>query len=81
MARCAKLPRVIGVKDATADLVRPMLTRIAIGPQFCQLSGEDGTVVPFLAQGGTAASPSPRTWRRGSAPSCTRPGSGAISTP
>jgi len=52
MARCAKLPRVIGVKDATADLVRPMLTRIAIGPQFCQLSGEDGTVVPFLAQGG-----------------------------
>ena len=52
MARCAKLPRVIGVKDATADLARPMLTRIAIGPQFCQLSGEDGTVVPFLAQGG-----------------------------
>ena len=52
MARCATLPRVIGVKDATADLARPMLTRIAIGPQFCQLSGEDGTVVPFLAQGG-----------------------------
>src|SRR5215471_13417192 len=39
-------------KDAAADLTRPMLTRIAIGPQFCQLSGEDGTVVPFLAQGG-----------------------------
>src|SRR5262245_59742374 len=52
MARLAKLPRIVGVKDATADLTRPMLTRIASGPQFCQLSGEDGTVVPFLAQGG-----------------------------
>jgi 4-hydroxy-tetrahydrodipicolinate synthase len=52
MARLAKLPRIIGVKDATADLTRPMLTRIAIGPKFCQLSGEDGTIVPFLAQGG-----------------------------
>ena len=52
MARLAKLPRIVGVKDATADLTRPMLTRLACGPQFCQLSGEDGTVVPFLAQGG-----------------------------
>jgi 4-hydroxy-tetrahydrodipicolinate synthase len=52
MARLSKLPRIVGVKDATADLTRPMLTRIACGPQFCQLSGEDGTVVPFLAQGG-----------------------------
>jgi 4-hydroxy-tetrahydrodipicolinate synthase len=52
MTRLAKLPRVIGVKDATADLARPMLTRLAIGPQFCQLSGEDATIVPFLAQGG-----------------------------
>jgi 4-hydroxy-tetrahydrodipicolinate synthase len=52
MARLAKLPHIVGVKDATADLARPMLTRIACGPQFCQLSGEDGTVVPFLAQGG-----------------------------
>jgi len=52
MARLAKLPRIVGVKDATADLTRPMLTRIAIGPKFCQLSGEDGTIVPFLAQGG-----------------------------
>lgn len=52
MARLAKLPNIIGVKDATQDLVRPMLTRLAIGPNFCQLSGEDATVVPFLAQGG-----------------------------
>jgi 4-hydroxy-tetrahydrodipicolinate synthase len=52
MKRCAELPRVIGVKDATADLARPARTRIAIGPDFCQLSGEDATALPFLAQGG-----------------------------
>ena len=52
MARLAKLPNIVGVKDATADLVRPMLTRLAIGAEFRQLSGEDATVVPFLAQGG-----------------------------
>jgi 4-hydroxy-tetrahydrodipicolinate synthase len=52
MARLAKLPNIVGVKDATADLTRPLRTRIEIGPDFCQLSGEDATVVPFLAQGG-----------------------------
>ncbi len=52
MARLAELPNIVGVKDATADLVRPAKTRAAIGPDFVQLSGEDPTVVPFLAQGG-----------------------------
>lgn len=52
MARLAKLPNIIGVKDATQDLARPIRTRMAIGPDFCQLSGEDGTALPFLAAGG-----------------------------
>jgi 4-hydroxy-tetrahydrodipicolinate synthase len=52
MARIAKHPNIVGVKDATADLARPARTRLAIGKDFCQLSGEDVTVVPFLAQGG-----------------------------
>ena len=52
MARLAALPNIIGVKDATADLARPLRTRVAIGRDFCQLSGEDATAVPFLAQGG-----------------------------
>jgi len=52
MAQLAKLPNVIGVKDATSDLARPIETRMAIGPEFCQMSGEDATVVPFLAGGG-----------------------------
>lgn len=52
MARLAKLPNIVGVKDATADLTRPIRTRLAIGGGFCQLSGEDGTALPFLAAGG-----------------------------
>jgi len=52
MARLAKLPRIAGVKDATNDLGRALLTRLACGPKFAMLSGEDPTVVAFLAQGG-----------------------------
>ncbi len=52
MARLAKLPNIVGVKDATADLARPLRTRVEMGPDFCQLSGEDATVTGFLAQGG-----------------------------
>jgi 4-hydroxy-tetrahydrodipicolinate synthase len=52
MARLAKLPNIVGVKDATADLARPLRTRVEIGPEFCQLSGEDATATAFLAQGG-----------------------------
>ncbi|MCW8835606.1 MAG: 4-hydroxy-tetrahydrodipicolinate synthase [Rhodospirillales bacterium] len=52
MAKLAELPNIIGVKDATSDLNRPILTRIAAGKDFCQLSGEDGTAIPFLAAGG-----------------------------
>lgn len=52
MARLAKLPNIVGVKDATADLARPLKVRTEIGASFCQLSGEDATVTAFLAQGG-----------------------------
>ena len=52
MARLAKLPNIVGVKDATNDPARPLRTRLAIGPEFCLLSGEDATVTAFLAQGG-----------------------------
>jgi 4-hydroxy-tetrahydrodipicolinate synthase len=52
MARLAELPRILGVKDATNDLTRPVRTRLAIGAKFCMLSGEDGTAVALLAQGG-----------------------------
>jgi 4-hydroxy-tetrahydrodipicolinate synthase len=52
MARLAKHPNIIGVKDATANLARPLHTRRACGPEFCQLSGEDHTALSFLAAGG-----------------------------
>jgi len=52
MGRLAKLPNIVGVKDATNDLGRPFKTRRACGDKFAQLSGEDGTALAFLAQGG-----------------------------
>ena len=52
MARLAALPNIVGVKDATADLARPLKTRLACGADFCQLSGEDATATAFLAMGG-----------------------------
>ena len=52
MARLAELKNIVGVKDATADLARPLELRHKIGDDFCQLSGEDATATAFLAQGG-----------------------------
>ncbi len=48
----SKLPRIVGVKDATGDLARVALQRLASGPDFLQLSGEDMTAVGFNAMGG-----------------------------
>ncbi len=52
MARLAKLPNIVGVKDATNDLARPLKMRVEIEGEFALLSGEDGTAVAYLAQGG-----------------------------
>jgi 4-hydroxy-tetrahydrodipicolinate synthase len=77
MARLAKLPNIVGVKDATNDLARPLRTRATIGPEFSMLSGEDITAIAFLGQGGdgcisVTANVAPRAcadmhqaWRRG----------------
>jgi len=52
MAKLALLPRIVGVKDATNDLTRPIKTRLTCGKNFIQFSGEDGTALAFLAHGG-----------------------------
>jgi 4-hydroxy-tetrahydrodipicolinate synthase len=52
MARLAKLPNIVGVKDATNDLARPLRMRVEIEGEFSLLSGEDATAVAYLAQGG-----------------------------
>lgn len=52
MGELAKLPRIVGVKDATGDLARVCQQRITCGPDFLQISGEDATAHGFNAQGG-----------------------------
>lgn len=52
MAELAKMERIVGVKDATGDLQRVNDQRLMCGPDFIQLSGEDGTAHGFNAQGG-----------------------------
>lgn len=52
MGELAKLPRIVGVKDATGDLARVSKQRITCGADFIQLSGEDPTAHGFNAQGG-----------------------------
>lgn len=52
MARLAEIKNIAGVKDATANLTRPLHTTRACGADFVQLSGEDHTALAFLASGG-----------------------------
>ena len=52
MIKLSKIQNIIGVKDATNDLFRPLLTRKKMQNNFCYLSGEDGTALAYLAQGG-----------------------------
>jgi 4-hydroxy-tetrahydrodipicolinate synthase len=52
MTRLFALPNIAGVKDATANMARVSQQRGAMGPEFCQLSGEDATALGFNAHGG-----------------------------
>lgn len=52
MGELAKLPRIVGVKDATGDLSRVPKQRMTCGADFVQLSGEDATALGFNAHGG-----------------------------
>jgi len=52
MGELAKLPRIIGVKDATGDIARVSQQRAACGADFVQMSGEDATALGFNAHGG-----------------------------
>ena len=53
MGALAKLPRIIGVKDATGKIERVSMQRATCGAGFIQLSGEDATALGFNAHGGT----------------------------
>jgi 4-hydroxy-tetrahydrodipicolinate synthase len=52
MQRLFELKNIAGVKDATANVLRVSQQRAAMGPDFNQLSGEDGTAIGFMAHGG-----------------------------
>jgi 4-hydroxy-tetrahydrodipicolinate synthase len=52
MKRLYDLKNIVGVKDATANLVRASQQRAVLGPDFIQLSGEDATALGFMAHGG-----------------------------
>ena len=52
MAKLFELKNIIGVKDATGDLNRVDQQKKKMGPDFIQLSGEDGTALEFNLRGG-----------------------------
>ena len=55
MARLFELKNIAGVKDATADLNRVDKQLKKMGPEFIQLSGEDGTALEFNLRGGVGS--------------------------
>ncbi len=52
MGVLARLPRIVGVKDATGKIERVSQQRLTCGADFIQLSGEDATALGFNAHGG-----------------------------
>ena len=52
MARLFELKNIAGVKDATGDLNRLAQTIKKLGPDFIQLTGEDGLAFEFNKRGG-----------------------------
>ncbi|MGH6762381.1 MAG: 4-hydroxy-tetrahydrodipicolinate synthase [Phyllobacterium sp.] len=52
MERLATIPTIIGIKDATGELSRPMALSNVVGDRFIQLSGHDATAFGFKTMGG-----------------------------
>jgi 4-hydroxy-tetrahydrodipicolinate synthase len=52
LVRLAEHPNVIGVKDATGDMSRAAAVREAVPEDFALYSGDDFTVLPYMALGG-----------------------------
>jgi 4-hydroxy-tetrahydrodipicolinate synthase len=52
LQRLAKLPNIVGIKDATGDLGRASLQRLMCGPGWVMLSGDDPAALGYMAHGG-----------------------------
>jgi 4-hydroxy-tetrahydrodipicolinate synthase len=50
--RLAKLPHIVGIKDATSDMTRASYQRLTCGPDWIMLSGDDPTALGYIAHGG-----------------------------
>lgn len=52
VARLARVPNIVGIKEATGDLTRLTAIREECGKDFLLLSGDDATACNFILQGG-----------------------------
>jgi 4-hydroxy-tetrahydrodipicolinate synthase len=50
--RLARLPNIVGIKDASGDLARASLQRITCGEDWVMLSGNDDGGLGYMAHGG-----------------------------
>ncbi len=52
VGRLARIPNIVGIKDATADMDQLVRLMAEAGDAIRYLSGDDATVTPFMALGG-----------------------------
>ena len=52
LAELARLPTIVGIKDASGKVERVAAHRLSCGADFCQLSGNDDMALGFNAMGG-----------------------------
>jgi 4-hydroxy-tetrahydrodipicolinate synthase len=52
VAKLARLPNMVGIKDATGDMVRASQMRLQCGEDFVMLSGDDPSALGYIAHGG-----------------------------
>jgi 4-hydroxy-tetrahydrodipicolinate synthase len=52
LAELAKLPNIVGIKDATGDMPRASVQRVQCGEDWVMLSGDDPSALGYLAHGG-----------------------------
>jgi 4-hydroxy-tetrahydrodipicolinate synthase len=50
--RLSRLPNIVGIKEASGDVTRASLQRLACGEDWVMLSGDDPTALGFIAHGG-----------------------------
>jgi 4-hydroxy-tetrahydrodipicolinate synthase len=56
VVRLAKdFSRIIGLKDATGDVTRPVVLGTQVPSSFIQVSGDDASTLPYLLMGGMGA--------------------------